>query len=83
MTKAVVIFLGFSAAFLWSLNSQWRRHAGRHETIPDHSGNYDIDGVSYDPSSSQVIVSSDARAPDPHSDKDSNEKVVDLHSAAS
>jgi hypothetical protein len=35
------------------------------EIVPDQKGHYDIDGVSYDQEEAQVVVSSDARAPEP------------------
>lgn len=83
MFRVILFFAGLSASALLL-----RRflHDGSQRTIPDHEGNYDIDGVSFDPApqlgeSSHVVVSGDSQASDPEADRASVRKVVGLHSA--
>jgi hypothetical protein len=50
-------------------------------TIPDQEGNYDIDGVSYDPHARMVDVSGDHRIPSPRTAH--AKEVVALHGTES
>jgi hypothetical protein len=46
---------------------------------PDNLGNYDLDGVSYDPGSHTVVVAADAAAPAPEEHILLVDEVIRLH----
>ena len=60
-----LVSVGAAAAFYFSrrLVRQQRSKASAQKVIPDVAGNYDIDGVSFDETSREVVVSGDATHP--------------------
>lgn len=54
-----------------------RHHRSVRKMHPDNHGNYDLDGVSYDPYSRNVVVTGDGLAPEPH--REMVDEVVQLH----
>jgi len=55
-----------------------RAHRATKEMEPDSNGNYDMDGVSYDPHSHTVAVMGDHRIPDPVAETEITREVVAL-----
>ena len=60
-----------------------KAHRGRKKMSTDYQGNYDLDGVSYDPQSHIVAVAGDNRIPDPITEAHVAQDVVDMHAPAS
>ncbi|HEY8278701.1 MAG TPA: hypothetical protein VIH99_03710 [Bdellovibrionota bacterium] len=67
MVRRISLFVGLSlAAFVrYRVLPEVRAHRDTRRMIPDNLGNYDLDGVSYDPASFQVVVSGDSAIKDP------------------
>lgn len=67
MIRALAMAVGFSlAAFVFRrVIPEIRAHRDTRRMTSDQQGNYDMDGVSYDSSCLQVVVTGDGRAPDP------------------
>lgn len=57
-----------------------RAQRGTKRMDTDQHGNYDLDGVSYDPANFCVVAGGDGHAPEPVEAQ--VEKVVDLHAPA-
>ena len=63
--KFVWIGAALVGSLLWkSYRQKWLAVARRRsQTVSDKAGNYDIDGVSYDPELGRVVVASDGSVP--------------------
>ena len=74
-------FAGFSflAYVIMRAVPEMRAHRSTKKMHTDNEGNYDLDGVSYDPHSHIVAVTGDNRIPDPLSEAGVVNEVVALH----
>jgi hypothetical protein len=81
MALKLSIFLGFSltAFVVFRVLPEIRAHRNARKMEPDNLGNYDLDGVSYDPEAHTVVVTGDSQAPEPVPDLVVVEEVVTLH----
>ena len=68
-----LVYLAFDAA------REARAHRSTKMMDTDNHGNYDLDGVSYDPHSHIVAVTGDNRIPDPLAETKITQEVVALH----
>lgn len=67
MKRAFAFGFGVLAAGILLDRARIARNAqkGTKKMVPDFVGNYDLDGVSYDPQAKKVVVGSDARTKEP------------------
>lgn len=81
MFRTLNIFLGLSLiAFLrLRILPDIRAHRGTKKMESDSQGNYDLDGVSYDPDTYNVVVTGDGQAPAPVAEVKVVEAVVTMH----
>ncbi|MGZ3652402.1 MAG: hypothetical protein ACXVB9_00155 [Bdellovibrionota bacterium] len=81
MFGKITFFAGcsFLAYLLVRAIPEMRAHRSTRKMDSDNAGNYDLDGVSYDPHSHIVAVTGDDRIPDPNPDASMAAEVVALH----
>lgn len=81
MFGKLTFFAGCSYLLVLAVQSlrDIRTHRATKKMDADSYGNYDLDGVSYDPHSHTVAVTGDDRIPDPVVEAMITEEVVALH----
>lgn len=81
MIRSLSLLLGLSLAafFKFRFLPELRAQRGTKKMDGDSHGNYDLDGVSYDPASHNVVVVGDGQAPEPKAKTGATKKVVNLH----
>ena len=79
MRRTLALFAGTFVAGLLLDRARLARKARRaaREMIPDHFGNYDLDGVSYDVGQRRVVVGSDGLSRAPKSTRGVPETITD------
>ncbi len=77
----LTLLIGFALAafFKFRVLPDMRAHRGIKKMDSDHLGNYDLDGVSYDPAKNKVVVVGDSQAPEPGEHVVIVGEVVALH----
>ncbi len=78
-TLSLLVGLSLAAFVKFRVLPDIRAHRGTKKMDDDQSGNYDLDGVSYDPESYVVVVTGDAQAPTPVPEVKIVEAVVTMH----
>lgn len=82
MVNKLSFFVGCSIAawIYFRVLPEMRAHRSvKNDMEPDQTGNYDLDGVSYDPSSHNVVAAGDGTIAEPVAEIAIVEEVVSLH----
>lgn len=73
LTRALgFVLVAYAARRFWL---RVRAVHGQREMLPDRFGNYDLDGVSYDPLDYRVVVSGDGHIPKTETEMASEEEI--------